>query len=946
MVLQTLLPLNNSKKISPVVFDGQVPLAELLTRVVQSIYAELSELAETMPNMSDAARKRTLAGLGRQNQETSREAKCMNITAFLMNQNQQFEDTILGLNYAKDSFGNHDLLTSLDVLTTGSYHALPTIIKKMIVPPTPLTDAEVLKTLAQMEDVIRYRLRMHDVIPIEMSRQRIAGGRVYFTVPNLFEASFCLRGALKDDGWFFVHVEFLITVGGDLTGLHEFPRIPTAHMKRHITDEADAQLAYYLPLPDEQPPPPPGVVIPPRPQLPEGVVDAPLVRVFNFLQMMSLSYQLEILWYQAERMRSLGWAEFMTVGMSDNRKSLTVSYWIRPAVPPRQRHIKVPQIGVRTPKLHLLSELQQRAKIGDLRPSDEVESLQFEVKWEPSPGALGVTVAPDVAQGFLSIDASNLDFEALLNRVLRKHTHEILVACERRSQLGQNVFSAPGVVSIVMEDQVEVLRVKLCPDAVVLISLDSRSGRLTMRDTSDLALPEKEPQFKRITHAINDDPTLLWQALLTLRYTTITDLTMQKAAYLGLRAYRRRNFPPIEIRKLGRSYRTAIEASFNLDSQLIRQLYDYCCARTAYVKVQQQYIGRFSIHAAWVSWDSDNLHGLEFGPLRSNLSRFIPGMLVRAADILQKSPAANAAMPNIRVIPLNWWSDEKRVQVVTCVKLKYVQQPVGKNATTNSIIRFSKRIIYDPVNAVVSFLSESIETCVDEFLEEWTRVSRMVVFAREVAQMAKEKLWPDIRLLSFDLQTVSFAYSSDYVVAISCEDRGSLSGNFHLRFSRCDSSAGELNPHDAAESYLSKILRAGKQDGLAATLQRFITCLRETLPIAIELDEIQRESQGAVDVFAKSAGWYRLLLGNARHALDFRLLSQHRVLILDGSRSLYGSAPFPAGRGFRCVGSPTNTALRRTLPLSTGVICHSDLVRTLGRAIYSAVSDVLASPTT
>jgi mediator of RNA polymerase II transcription subunit 14 len=31
----------------PVVNDGQVPLGDLLSRVVQSIYAELSELAET-----------------------------------------------------------------------------------------------------------------------------------------------------------------------------------------------------------------------------------------------------------------------------------------------------------------------------------------------------------------------------------------------------------------------------------------------------------------------------------------------------------------------------------------------------------------------------------------------------------------------------------------------------------------------------------------------------------------------------------------------------------------------------------------------------------------------------------------------------------------------------------------------------------------------------------
>lgn len=35
------------ERMLPVVYDGQIPLGDLLSRVVQSIYAELSELAET-----------------------------------------------------------------------------------------------------------------------------------------------------------------------------------------------------------------------------------------------------------------------------------------------------------------------------------------------------------------------------------------------------------------------------------------------------------------------------------------------------------------------------------------------------------------------------------------------------------------------------------------------------------------------------------------------------------------------------------------------------------------------------------------------------------------------------------------------------------------------------------------------------------------------------------
>jgi mediator of RNA polymerase II transcription subunit 14 len=118
--------------------------------------------------------------------------------------------------------------------------------------------------------------------------------------------------------------------------------------------------------------------------------------------------------------------------------------------------------------------------------------------------------------------------------------------------------------------------------------------------------------------------------------------------------------------------------------------------------------------------------------IQSSLARSVPALCVQSEHILSGAPAAEAAMPNIRVIPLNWWSHEK-ARVVTCVKLKYVQQPMGKTGMGSAVIRPSKRIIYDTREAIVSFLSEDVNSCVDEFLEEWARVSKMVVIAREGA---------------------------------------------------------------------------------------------------------------------------------------------------------------------------------------------------------------------
>jgi mediator of RNA polymerase II transcription subunit 14 len=45
----------------PPVGDGQVPLRELVVRVVQDIYADLVNHSETLPSMTDLQRKKTLA---------------------------------------------------------------------------------------------------------------------------------------------------------------------------------------------------------------------------------------------------------------------------------------------------------------------------------------------------------------------------------------------------------------------------------------------------------------------------------------------------------------------------------------------------------------------------------------------------------------------------------------------------------------------------------------------------------------------------------------------------------------------------------------------------------------------------------------------------------------------------------------------------------------------
>lgn len=110
-------------------------------------------------------------------------------------------------------------------------------------------------------------------------------------------------------------------------------------------------------------------------------------------------------------------------------------------------------------------------------------------------------------------------------------------------------------------------------------------------------------------------------------------------------------------------------------------------------------------------------------------------------------------------------------------------------------------------------------------------------------------------------------------MSISCEDQLSpTGGNFDLEFSRVQASDAmetdvpfdTVNPHEEAVPFLRNILRHG-HGKLAQSLHRLVTLLRDTLPIVVELENIRRDSDKhgrKLDIFAKSAGWFRLLYGD------------------------------------------------------------------------------------
>ena len=68
--------------------------------------------------------------------------------------------------------------------------------------------------------------------------------------------------------------------------------------------------------------------------------------------------------------------------------------------------VEAKTITTRKPKQRVLAQLQERSKLGDAKPSDEVESLKIVVQWIPSKEVFGVTCLP--ADIVMSEDALNV----------------------------------------------------------------------------------------------------------------------------------------------------------------------------------------------------------------------------------------------------------------------------------------------------------------------------------------------------------------------------------------------------------------------------------------------------------------------------------------------------------------------------------------------------------
>lgn len=326
-----------------------VPLQFVIQRTIAQVFNELQVLSQVSPGLDDYDRKKRvidfviqsrrqlikLLVLVKWSSNSISVHKIMSIVGFLQRQNSQFERTVNILRSSKENFHsarmrNYDLPTALQVLTTG-YPTLPGRLIEEFESKPKLTDSEVIKIMKDLNDLIRYRLASHEVLPKEFRSYRISDGRVVFTVERMFECSLTLGGGELNSQWYLLHLEFLFKVTGPRG--KDFMAIPQGPVKNQIVELGNRIMApSALPTESNSNPPPP---------------ERPIMKLFAYLRDLCLNYQLEALYYQASQLGRSAWGTHTRLSIPPDRSTMTIMYWTHA----RPVTIPVTRAGQQPPKL-------------------------------------------------------------------------------------------------------------------------------------------------------------------------------------------------------------------------------------------------------------------------------------------------------------------------------------------------------------------------------------------------------------------------------------------------------------------------------------------------------------------------------------------------------------------------------------------------------------------
>ncbi|CAG8545119.1 23490_t:CDS:10 [Gigaspora rosea] len=477
-----------------------------------------------------------------------------------------------------------DIITAIDVLTTGRYQRFPKAIEEYFA-PKPLTDNEVKKALEELNSVIELRMLTEEVVPPAMRKYLVNNGRITFSAEKEFEVVLTLLDQKPNFPWHIVDLKFLIQSANDRLysdidlSLHEVQTnfiIQSAQMRLYPKNPQLPELPLSrVPGNTEQ-----STLKPARP--------LPLLELYDFLHTFCLDMQLDILYQQACRLAGTRWANNLFLETDGTRTHLEepltflrVYYWrsvkssSNLAQSQTARRVKSDAI-----EIIIAEEITKRSLIHSSK------SMLSKSHWltdtsRTKPGVLNDGRGLNYPHKFLQarwtgladenaewtvldweFDPTNLSFEHLLLSVTQKHAESVILGFKNALsslELAKNVFSEEDLEIIegcqefpddfISDDspisdnvakrflKISSLRVWLFGNRYITISIDIRSGRVIIEENNKI----DDEEFIRmcedkISSTPNDDTFV--QTLCFIKFKSRIDQIEKAAKYLQFDIHR------------------------------------------------------------------------------------------------------------------------------------------------------------------------------------------------------------------------------------------------------------------------------------------------------------------------------------------------------------------------------------------------------------------------
>ncbi|KAF9188419.1 mediator complex subunit, partial [Haplosporangium sp. Z 11] len=596
-------PVPASVPVLPDNMNAMVPLGAIIHRMANEAFADLSNLSEVLPSMNDTQRKLQILDYALSKREQfikllvltkwAKNAKkfqqCQNIVGFLQNENQLFTRAIGGLFETYSMFGrarvrNFDIPTAIDVLTTGTYQRLPSRIKQAYIEEKKPTRTEIATTLEKLDDVIRMRLLCDELVPPPM-KYTIGKGKAKFVVANEFEVTLTIAGpgSPKDIPWRIVSLKILVKpVGGSFQGLET--SLNDVQMRAIVMYAQKELEAATVPVNA------PAHAIAPVAEKPKAPANQALLRLYDYLHMLSLHLLIELVYIQAFHLLRSGWTDRLRVEVNQSRSVVRLVYWNNGFVPqPAQPPPSVPASKRRPSTSLTIPSMTQSKDANQIAQHEHYLEIRIEERAGPTPqisedlaGALvdpkilgypkayikvvWSQVVKDVVSEqdigtILELDPSNLNIERLLLRAVNMHTGQVMqgfydrlwshiedmkahtdqMSCAHFSkedvqletiEVGDIAASAKGLSGP------QALLVRLKGDRWIRIRIDVRTGRVVVCEVGKTGEGD-DPIIATFQTRLNENAHNIVEALVSLRFS-ITIVELECAAILlGLQPYRR-----------------------------------------------------------------------------------------------------------------------------------------------------------------------------------------------------------------------------------------------------------------------------------------------------------------------------------------------------------------------------------------------------------------------